>query len=561
MALGTLIRPVALGAINRVRFAKNRSQVMVRDFVLLVLGLGLATATYKGTIWMLLKLKDVFEVAYVPPTLPLALILLALFIMLIISNVISVAGLFYLSSDLDLLLSTPVRRWNLFLDRLIIACISTSALSLIFLIPVLIGYAQFLQVDWSVIWIGAIALLPYFAVPTALAFFISTALSVFVPIKRSRILLGVLIISLLVLVVSVIELARLMATSGTESGSLNQLVSIFSFAKQSWLPSVWVYEILTSTTGFSEANIIPRFVLLYSSALALLSGAYLIFRGLHLRAYSALGNQKASSQYREGWISRNIRERLHGSIRQSASVAVKDLTLLSRDMSQLFQGILLFGIYLIYIYNLRVYIGIHALGIMNHWWRNFIFVSNFCVSAFIVSALCTRFVFPSISLEGRSFSAVLAAAPLTIEKLVKGKFWFWYVVVSLVHLTVSVGAAVVSDTSWITMLTTLVASPILCYGLVGLAIGFGAQFHRFDWESTSQLAVGFGNIAFMIVGAGLILFSMLPIWALVFMIGMVQSLDGILAIFMGALLLWALNIFVAKTSLKHGIAALEASLK
>lgn len=555
-----LLRPFLIAGRNRIRHSSSVGRVLFRDGILLALAIFLMCSIYFGTTWILKSLHGFLSVAYLSPALPLTMVLLMLFGMLVISNIVGAVGAFFLSEDLDLLLASPLNSASFFFQRLSIVGLSTSWISLIFLVPVIVGYGVWFHQPAGFYLLTIAALVPYFIIPAALSYCIATFLIVFVPLKRSKILLLVVILMILAGLYSLIDIFRLIWQASNQSSELVKLVSVFSASRIPWLPSTWVGETLTGTLGMTPISITYRLVLLYGVTLISISLSYLAYIFFYHTAYSSMKNHKSGRRYSyTTW--RALSSHADDHTRQWLAVVSKDVRLLSRDMSQLFQGILLLGVYLIYIYNIRIFSGFHAIGPEDFWWRNFLFISNFCMSAFISCALCTRFVFPSISLEGRCFSLVLTKSPYSIDRFVKGKFLFWYGVVAVIHSLVVATGAFASGATSLIIIVNILCSWIMCYGLVGLAIGMGAIFSRFDWEHVSQLAVGFGNIVFMLSAAVLILLCMIPVWFLIFGFGPYGynvKLHHELAL---AFLFCVSNFAVGRVALKKGVRALYRTIE
>ncbi|MBN8550682.1 MAG: hypothetical protein J0M12_15305, partial [Deltaproteobacteria bacterium] len=106
------------------------------------------------------------------------------------------------------------------------------------------------------------------------------------------------------------------------------------------------------------------------------------------------------------------------------------------------------------------------------------------------------------------------------------------------------------------------SSWVICYGIVGLAVGMGAFFANFDWEHASQLAASFGSLVFMLFSTLLILMNLMPAGLLIFLRTLKNSgytfsnTNWYAAVTCGALLLIYLNFIAARWALNLGEAAL-----
>lgn len=512
---------------------------------------------YLGTEWILKTSAGLVNYAYLSPTLPLGLILLTLFVMLIISNTATVTGSFYLSDDLDLFVASPIPGFRFFLQRLLLVGMSTSIVPFFFILPIIICYGSwFDQGIWFYI-CAVLALIPYFLIPLGFAFLFSSCLVFFVPVRRARLLYLLVLMMLLGCIYLAIDLVSLVLRAQGDTQGLVQIVKVLSSAYIPWLPSSWVGEVIGELLFPQGRSLELRLLLLWGATLVSFSAAFLLYQFAYLSALTTMKNNKSTGEEKSTLF--KLRKHISPIFKQRAGFWIKDAVTLSRDMSQLFQGLLLFGIYSIYIYNLRVFAGFYTLGAVEElWWTNFLFISNFCISAFISSALCTRFVFPTISLEGRVFP-LIKKAPLTMRTYVLGKFLFWYFVVAAVHSFVVGTGAYAAGAKPIALAINVLSSWILCYGLTGLAIGMGSYFARFDWEHTAQLAVGFGNIIFMLCATGFILANMIPVWLLLFAtpISLQNSSGKFLFYLLIAMLFCALNFVTTRAAIRFGVRRLE----
>ena len=144
-------------------------------------------------------------------------------------------------------------------------------------------------------------------------------------------------------------------------------------------------------------------------------------------------------------------------------------------------------------------------------WGNFLVFSNLLIEGFVLTAIATRFVFPSASLEGRNFW-VIESSPLNLREFLKTKFKLWLLILLLAVFLVFGLPAAAMFTSWKLLVWTLVGSSAFCIGIVGLGVGLGAYFHEFEWDHPSQLAAGFGSIVFMFAAVGLLFVNGFLMW-------------------------------------------------
>ena len=109
---------------------------------------------------------------------------------------------------------------------------------------------------------------------------------------------------------------------------------------------------------------------------------------------------------------------------------------------------------------------------------------------------------------------IMQTSPIDIKSMIKAKFICWLIPVQTVSFIFFVAGALAIGGTFEAVLLSGASSIILCYGIVGLAIGIGCYFARFDWEHPSQLSASLGSMLFMVSAIILVFLNMLPAWFL-----------------------------------------------
>ena len=103
----------------------------------------------------------------------------------------------------------------------------------------------------------------------------------------------------------------------------------------------------------------------------------------------------------------------------------------------------------------------------------------------------------------------------------------------------------------------------LSVGIVGLAIGVGAVYATFDWETTAQLTANFGSLIFMMLSLGLVLVTIIPTSLLIMLNnipGITEKLDRIdylVAMCSASFLVFFINFATARWAMNVGAEALR----
>ena len=563
MLCPALVKPKFISIRNRWRQGFDIRKQFGRDLVILIFSLAVVLGIYNGCSSALEKIHASSDVAYLPASLPMGLILLLLFSMLLFSNAVSALGAFYLGKDLDFILSAPVSKWHLYSGKLLEVLLSSSWMALIFGIPAIVAFGKAYDAPYYYYLAVIVVLLPYFVLPSAISVILVTLFTRIIPANKTR---SILIIVGLLSLWGVYLLARLIdpdSTSFQDVTDVLRLVSILSIPNTDWVPSYWAAVCLGEILEPTGKSIWPYLSLLYSSAAFVVAGAFLLVRQLHYDAYSksrssshALRLKSKTAHHRLATFTPLLNQQFRGIIS-------KEYKNFSRDMTQAIQLLLLLGLCMIYLYNFRILHAIHGLPTSTRlWWQGFLVISNVGMGAFVITAVCTRFVFPSMSLEGQSFW-ILQTSPIGLRDILRAKFWCWLVPVATISSIIFASGALAINAEPHIVIINALSSWVICYGIVGLAVGLGAFFANFDWEHSSQLAASFGSLVFMLSSTILICASLVPVAILIFLRTMrtfghfIPAERWYLAVGCCALLLAILNYYATDWALKVGENALE----
>src|SRR5208283_1110949 len=106
----------------------------------------------------------------------LSMILLTFFSILVFSNIITSLSTYYLSGELDILLSSPVRIETIYRAKFIETLIDSSWMTLIYGLPVFIAYGAVFKAS-SLFYIGLIfTIVPYLCIPAAVGIVVTMLL-------------------------------------------------------------------------------------------------------------------------------------------------------------------------------------------------------------------------------------------------------------------------------------------------------------------------------------------------------------------------------------------------
>ena len=180
---------------------------------------------------------------------------------------------------------------------------------------------------------------------------------------------------------------------------------------------------------------------------------------------------------------------------------LKELTVVARDCTQWSQLIMLGVLLVVYVANVR-YLPLDGNG-MTTLLRNVIPFLNLALAGFVLASIAARFVFPSVSLEGRTWW-LLRSSPLPMREVLRTKYWVGALpLLVLALILVGVTNSMLGVTPFV-QAVSLSAIIALVFPLTALALAFGTFFPRFDTENAAQIPTSFGGLLFMMSGIVLI---------------------------------------------------------
>lgn len=432
----------------------------------------------------------------------LTLLLATFFGVLLLSNTITALTTFYLAGDVALLLAAPIDFRRLHDARFVETAVSSSWMILLFGLPVFLAYGWVF--DAGAVFHGAVvaAMLPFLVIPAAIGVLLATALVVVMPAHRARdgllVLVGLLVAGGFV-AVRMLRPERLADPAGL-AGFASFLVG-FGGSPSPALPTTWAAEVLLPLLDGRDGDPLFFLGMLWSTAamLFLVSGACV--DRLFLRAWTR-AQEGAAGGSAGGSLAQRI-ERLAAPLPPLPRMLLaKDLAVFLRDASQWSQLVLLLALVAIYVENFRA-LPVAEGSPLGRFVRDAAAFCNLGLSAFVVTSVAVRFVYPVVSLEGRQWW-ILRSAPISLAEVWRSKFWIGFVPLVLfgeilvVATNSLLGIAVVPTLTFAVVLAPLIAA------IVSLGLAFGATHPRFDTTNAAQIATGFGAIVYMVACLGLV---------------------------------------------------------
>jgi ABC-2 type transport system permease protein len=495
-ALGFLLRPRWLGARNRALRLSRPERVQMAFLGLLALAFGAAVfLLFRRALNYFLAVPDLGPVLTYKM---LGMVFMAFFSILLFSNIVTSLSTFFLSRDLDRLASAPIPPARFFYSRFLETLFDSSWMVILFAVPAFLAYGVVHRTG-PLFYLAVVATLPPFLViPCAIGITLTALLVNIFPARRTKdilLLLSIVAVAVLYLFFRMLQPERLVKPEAF--ADFMEFLGAMQAPTSSFLPSTWAAETLFPLLGMRGGSPGFYYLLLTSTAAVSAMGSELVLRYLFLPGWTKAQEGRQARLTRQAIWERLLRWLTAPFSEQTQLIVIKDVKTFFRDTSQWSQLILLLALVVVYVYNFSV-LPLTGSPLVTFYFKNVIAFLNLALAGFVVSAVSVRFIFPSISLEGRAFW-VLRTAPLGLRRLWWAKFW-----VGLAPLLVLGEVLVLATNSYLRVMPfmTWLSSLTLfgmTFGVVSLGLAVGAAFPNFDADNAARVAAGAGGLLYMIL--------------------------------------------------------------
>ena len=495
--LRTLLAPKWLTA--RARARKKERGRAARTAILLTVG-AIFWAFAFGLLHRLLAyFRGVPEIGPLLAGKLLGLILVSFFSILLLSNIITALSSFFLARDLDLLASAPVDWLSLYTAKLLETCVNSSWMVVLMAVPMLTAYGTVYDGGPAFIALALLTFLPFLIIPAALGSALTLVLVNAFPARRTRDILSVIAVLAAAGLVVLFRLVRPEKLARPEGfRSLVEFISILRTPTSPLLPSEWLSRsIMGWLTG--SLDLLPLYLLWSTAAAAVAIGA-LLHRWLYARGFTK-AQESGERWAREGWTGRTARWMLTplGVVRRE--LVLKEIRVFFRDTTQWSQLILLAVLVVVYVFNIK-FLPLTGEGI-TFFIVNLVPFLNLALAGFVLASVAARFVFPGVSLEGRTWW-LLRASPLSVRELLWSKFWVGTLPLLVLALAIVGVTNSLLHVSPFMFAVSVFTITLMTFALAGMAIGFGTVFPRFETENAAQIPTSFGGLLYMMSAVGII---------------------------------------------------------
>jgi ABC-2 type transport system permease protein len=453
-----------------------------------------------GLLYRLLKyFRGIPEIGALLAAKLLGIMFVSLFGILILSNVVTALSSFFLAKDLDLLVAAPVDWLRLYGAKLLETTAHSSWMVVLVATPVLTAYGIVYSGGPVYPIIAILALAPFLLIPAAIGSAVTLLLVNIFPARRTRDILSVIAILAAAGVVLVFRLVRPERLARPEGfRSLVEFIAVLRGPTSPWLPSEWAAQGMMS--WLRDAPEVLPFYLLWSTAAAAIVFGALLHRWLYTRGFSK--SQESGERWaRQGFVGKIFSRILAPWGVMRRELVLKELRLFFRDTTQWSQLILLAVLVVVYVFNIK-FLPLRGEGV-TFFLANVIPFVNLILAGFVLASIAARFIFPGISLEGRTLW-LLRSSPLEMRQLLWSKFWVGTIPLLGLALVLVFATDVLLEVSGFMMAVSIFTITLMTFAIAGLALGFGAMFPKFNTENAAQIPTSFGGLVLMMSSVVLI---------------------------------------------------------
>lgn len=443
----------------------------------------------------------------------LMVICLTFFSMLVFSNIVASISTFFLSTDLDLLMSSPINLRSIFTSRMITTTVNSSWMLFIFGVPIFfaLGYTHNAGFMYYVGMVGTI--IPFIIVPACLGILVTVLLMRFFPARKTHqflTIVGLIFMGGLIMFFRFLKPEKFLGKE-VPTELILQYVENLKIPDYGFLPSTWTARALAAGTQADFSGMALWVSVGWVAAGFLVAvNIYLVSR-YYYQGWSLAYSGRSLSQVKTRRVIYLGIEKILAFVRPSLrSIILKDVKTFWRDPSQWTQLFMLGALVVVYIFNIRN-LPMETIAL-----KNFISVLNIALAGVVLAAVAVRFIFPTTSVEAKSFW-IIKCSPVDFSGYLWGKFFFYLPPLLILAEILVIVSNMFLDVDPYLSSISVAGVFFITIGLTGLGIGLGAIFPVFDHENIAELATSTGAIYYMLISLTyigiVVMFGVRPVWA------------------------------------------------
>lgn len=499
--IARLLAPRVRGLYNRWR--RSSGSMRIVSVLFAVFGLAFWIGLFFLMYWLIGAFHEVEVFGPILTRKLMELLLMGMFGLLCFSNTVTGLSTFYLSEDLELVLSLPVPRWQFHFARLLDTLAQSSWMIVVFGLPVFLAYG--LHYGAGVIYYALLAIvLPCFvAIPVSIGVVVASMLVTLFPARKVRELLvfaGVLALVFVVVMLRMFRPERLVDASNFDS--VAAYVAELQTPVPLLFPPSWVSELLIDGLQGRPLSMMTL-GLLVSGAIAITGTSRWITSAMYDSGRSRSQEAREARMAKSGWLDTALAVFTRPLSGHQAAIVVKDVKTFIRDPGQWSQLLLVGSIVVICLVSVAALPVDVVRGPWMGTFRNVLAFAVLGLVGFVMAALAARFQFTAVSLEGWAWW-VLRSSPVTAREYMWAKLLPGLIPMILVGQLLAIASTWILGAGLFLMVVASGTALFLAFGISGIAVGMGASFPDFKVDNAARAAAGPAGVLFMVISLCLV---------------------------------------------------------
>ncbi len=414
----------------------------------------------------------------------MTMVFLTMFTMLILSSLISTLNIFFLSKDLNLLFSSPMRSGRIFLWKGLEVTVNSSIMVIFFASPVISAYLYYFSSGYQNYVLAMIHFVIFILSGVIIGIILGFIIPGFISIKKLQPALSVVSIIIISIVVIFLRLLQ-----PEKFGNPDIIDNVFEYIKSlstpifKYFPFEWLSKSLVSLSENDHSG----FFTLFLSTAIFLAILYIFLWLLQKKFYFQLFDK-----INRGSFGGNRSKWEKGFIKGDYGILFKkEIKSFIRTPEQWSQLLVIGAIIVVFVMNMKV------IPLPSGQIKNIIGYMNIGMAAFIITGLNSRFTFTSIPIENPGISH-LFASPLDKMKILKFKLIFYLIPMFVISFGLFFAGEIILQLDEITKLSgVLYLTPVVTL-ITLLAFYFSLQLKGSRQLSPQHLITSREGISFML---------------------------------------------------------------
>ena len=429
----------------------------------------------------------------------MGMVFILVFSMLIFSNILSTLSVIYMSKDLPMLISSPLRVDRIFLAKYTVSAAVSSYTVVLIMIPIFLSYAHSFRTGLPFLVPAMVVLILFIMFSTGLGSLITILLMRFFPAKRTHqvvTVLGLLMIIVLVSVVRMMRPERLLRPKG--GADFAEVIKSITVSTTSYFPGNWASKAILGAGQADPSVFMDGFIPLLITAVVMTLIVYLIARKIYYHSWAMAGISRRGGKTERNNITMKILEKAYGLLpRRARTLFVKDTLIFFRDTSQWSQLLILAGLVFVYLLNIKS-LPLNSIMLRNMPARGMLSYLNIAFMGFIIATVVARFGYPAVSFEGKSVW-IVRSMPVNYRRYLWTKFLMSFMPLLVITLLLMYLSNQILEIPPLAAYVSLFIAVFITFALNGLGVGLGAAYPRFSYENEAQIVTGIGGLIFMVI--------------------------------------------------------------